>query len=318
MLKPLPLILSILSLAGLAALVSWNLSLKNEQGKLAAEIGRLKTIVAEQAQTDQQIKDKLAQENKVLKTQERSEERDVDLLSQKLQRDRDQLSKLREALESLKNSKPADSTTLLQRIQADKDRLKELNSQLQSYKGAESELNQEKSAAVKKQKNESKFQIDSVNAEIKAQDQAIKSTQDQLNFWRKRNKDPNQSHKVEEYQTILTAQLTTLQKLKGQKIALQQNESVENANIPARFADEKEDIKDSQAQIQDQVARINVDLKDQQAQASLARSQMETWKTQWEKSKKEYDTTLETYKSHQAELQQKQKTLQQLKSNNTK
>ncbi len=109
-----------------------------------------------------------------------------------------------------------------------------------------------------------KTQANSVRAElskqIKLQEQALKETDKQIVFWKKRTHDINQYNKLSELSKQREDQQAQLDQLQSDKRNVFISESQSSKQIKGTIAQEKEELKDTEGQIRQQIKETELDL----------------------------------------------------------
>lgn len=228
--------------------------LKNDNLALQGQITHLKTDLTQQKDDNEKLKAQLAGEENSRLQQDKDRQSEHARLVEIYRQELEKLNQQKLRLDEIKNrNKDADISALQAQLHTNEDRIKSLEQDLTSYKGAERDLGGSTNQALRDQTIQNQRDLSDINAKIAVQQVAIRSTQDQINFWNRRRGDINQTSKLQEYAALLQQQQMDMQTLKANKADLQANNK-QNINIVKSQAGvQRTDIHDSEGQIREQL-----------------------------------------------------------------
>jgi chromosome segregation ATPase len=250
----------------------------------------------------------LHQAQEQIHAQQSAGEHEVQDLKKQIEHETSLLQNLRQKIADLQEELQNGDAGLATRIQEQKSLINDLQSRIKKSEAAQKEVSQVSGEIVKNNKDQTQYHMTTLNSQIKDQESLVKQVQAQLNFWRKRRGDINQSAKVEEYQQQLSNQQQVLLQLKAQKVNLSQTNQGQTLDIRQQADQEKQDIKASENQLQDQLQRTQKDLKDLQDFQNNEQKSKNDLKNRFTQAKTEYASEYSKYQMLVESLKKKQGT----------
>ena len=203
----------------------------------------------------------LRQSKDLIAAQEKAENQELQEIKNSIDLEKGRLDILNQKVIELKTQLKNQNIEIQPRVIQEQNLAKNLEARLRQAQNAEKEVSSESDSVIKNNKSQVQQQQQLLNSQIQGQQALVASTQNQLNFWRGRKGDINQVSKVIEYQQTLVQQNQILQQLRTQKIEIGQQDQNQTSNIKQAAAQEKEGIRSSEAQLQNQLQRVRQDLK---------------------------------------------------------
>jgi chromosome segregation ATPase len=243
----------------------------------------------------------LHQAQEQIHAQQSAGEHEVQDLKKQIEHETSLLENLRQKITDLQEELRNGDAGLATRIQEQKSLINDLQSRIKKSEAAQKEVSQVSGEIVKNNKDQTQYHMTTLNSQIKDQESLVKQVQAQLNFWRKRRGDINQSAKVEEYQQQLSNQQQVLLQLKAQNQG-------QTLDIRQQADQEKQDIKASENQLQDQLQRTQKDLKDLQDFQNNEQKSKNDLKNRFTQAKTEYASEYSKYQMLVESLKKKQGT----------
>lgn len=288
----------------IAILLGWrNQELQKKEVQKENEIHLLQAELAKEKSKNQQISEKLATEEQTLQQQELAQQNKVNSLRQQLQEEQRKLTERKQALDEVKSRQKNTDSSVTSQMHQNQERLATLNARLKEYQSAEKDVGKDENQILKNRNTQLKIAQEDLNAKINTLKKAITLTQKDLNFWRHRNHDINQNIKIQELQSTLTNQQQDLTNLESEKINLQAVEQQKNRQIKTQMTQEKEDLKDTEDQIKQQITMVQADLKKDQEQQTKTQLTKTNLQNQLRTTQELYDLQLTKVKNLQSELQ---------------
>jgi len=203
----------------------------------------------------------LRQSKDLIAAQEKAENQELQEIKNSIDLEKGRLDILNQKVIELKTQLKNQNIEIQPRVIQEQNLAKNLEARLRQAQNAEKEVSSESDSVIKNNKSQVQQQQQLLNSQIQGQQALVASTQNQLNFWRGRKGDINQVSKVIEYQQTLVQQNQILQQLRTQKIEIGQQDQNQTSTIKQAAAQEKEGIRSSEAQLQNQLQRVRQDLK---------------------------------------------------------
>lgn len=145
-------------------------------------------------------------------------------------------------------------------LKRDQELLKDIENRIKYYDSAQKEVNQNSKESLRLRQSQEKEQLHQIDENIKLQNQQIKQTQQDIKFWQKKKRDPNQADKLAELDSQLQAQQMTLSQLLAQKKEASDELAQNSVSINSEANAEKDELKSTQGQLQSQALNVRSEL----------------------------------------------------------
>jgi chromosome segregation ATPase len=246
------------------------------------EIHILRTTLqdTQKAQSDlqnqlNQQKNQTAGDHAALEKQKQDQLRQLASLRAQAMLEEQRLAALKQNLSHLEEQKKSGSPGELDaNLRRDQGLLKDIENRIRSYDLAKKEVNQNSRQALKVRQADEKNQLQQINDSLKLQNQQIRQTQQDIKFWQKKKRDPNQNDRLDELGTQLQAQQNNLVTLQAQKKEVADQLAQNTVAINAESSAERDELQSTQGQLQSQALNVRSEL--QYLQGQKDRGQKET------------------------------------------
>jgi hypothetical protein len=296
-------ILIIIFLAATVYLALENAQLKKDLQERTREAQTDLKMLQQQKSTDADLRQKLSTEE-ALRQQQKASQNDAETrTARELQAQQARVAQLKQSINDRRGNVANTFANDAQRLQMNKGRIQDLENKLKQALQARKEVGQTKNQTGQIQKTQTKNELEYANGQIRLQEEAIKSTQGQLNFWLRQKKDTNAPAKITEYEQQLKNQRDSLQLMQQQKLQIKNNLQSKTATLQNQAAEETADIQDSEGQIRAQLSQLQQEKKELQAAMSTTKKSEDQNQTQRRQLQQSLDQETAKLRNLETELQ---------------
>ena len=296
-----------------AGLVYLNLASAQREKEVREELAQVKLQLAQEktkaetlTQKESSLEQKLQQDENQLQTQQQQNVEDLKALRDKVSFERSRLEIMSKKVQELKDSLKNGGGNLQTQIQMDQKRLQDLQRAQNSALGAEKDVDRQRSALLKNQKAQAVSAAEDLRNKISLQEAVVKTDAADLKYWQRQTKNINQLTKIAEIEQKQADDREVLRLLHLQKADLTQEESRQNKNVQVLAQNEKEDIRDSRGQVQEQIREVQEELKKLQAQAEQNKKGQDNLRSRLEQAEQEYNFEYSKFTNMQESLKVKE------------
>lgn len=236
--------------------------------QMDTQLSLLRTTLqdSQKAQSDLQKqvadqKTQIASTQGFLQQQTRERQQRLTSLRAQAELEEQRLATLKKSVADLQLQKKNGNQPVLENtIKRDQELLKDIEVRIKSYQTAAKEVNQNSNASLKVRKAQEKAQLEQINDNIKLQNQQIRQTQKDINFWQKKKRDVNQADRLADLDAQLQTQQNNLVQLLNQKKEAADQLNQNAAAIQYESTTQRDEIQGSQAQLQSQALNVRAEL----------------------------------------------------------
>lgn len=266
-----PIVLLLLATIGLGIRVKF---LTDQLDEAKNEVATLHKSLNSEKQADQTLKDKLQSAEQELQKAhdfyhqtQQNEQQGLEDLAHQYSSEYAKLIQLKQKMDDAKSQqKKNDLETPQEHLKNNQESLRDLEHQLKELNTGKTEVSAEENKAIQRKNQESKVARAEIDAQIKEAQAAVKETQNQISYWQKHPRDINQTAKLKSYESTLADQRQALQNLLAQKQDISETANKNTDYIKNSASAEKENLKDSEGQLREQIARIREENKNLEGQ----------------------------------------------------
>lgn len=242
---------------------------------------------------------------------------ELNAIQQRLNNERQKLAQQRQAIANLRaraatatEERAPMSSSYASQLEEGNNRLREFAADLQSLNNIESEINRQAASVLRDQSSQQQVLKDQLDENIKAQEELIKQTRDQIEFWRLNpNYTTEQLAQLEANRALLEEQQVQLQNLRQQRLALSNDILANSRAVQLDREQALADLSETRENIRDEMLVLSQTLSRLQEVQSQQRVSQGSLSSQIRQAERAYQQQQEQVQVLESSLNQKNEEL---------
>ncbi|PWU16898.1 MAG: hypothetical protein C5B49_09845 [Bdellovibrio sp.] len=263
-------------------------SLRKEIENLKRENASLQSQAASFRNQSEQLRKNLtietAREQSLEATVEQEQKRELselEALRARLREEQRRLEQIRKNMEDFRAKNPPDSRDIADQMRVAQENIRNYESQLNELKAGEQESKSKSEQDLIYQNSRSRDDLTAMELKINAQNALVQSARSQMNYWKTRNRDPQQNIELTRAQSELSTQQAKLNQMTADRDVLKrQNQSATDAMKNQNKLNTSQ-MKEQQGVIKSQLDSARAELKTLQGKMDASRKDEGQYKARW-------------------------------------